>query len=176
MLSYLWFAAASLPVWWMQSGTGWHCAYAHTSGLQELLTPDEAYVTSAMQGQMYVVPGLALQQAAYAEGALRQQQPSRPVSPYMPSGMQQQHQQHAGQILNFGIGGMQPQATHLQMPANAYGQVQHAMQPAPDRLGITPMQLAMLQQQRLQNRANNLVVTPSIHSVTSSNRSWSDGQ
>lgn len=150
--------------------------YAHTSGLQELLSPDEAYMTSAMQGQMYVVPGLALQQAAYAEGAVRQQQPSRPVSPYMPSGIQQQHQQHAGQMLNFGIGGMQPQATHLQMPVNAYGQVQHAMQPAPDRLGITPMQLAMLQQQRLQNRANNLVVTPSIHSVTSSNRSWSDGQ
>lgn len=156
--------------------------YPHTSGLQELLTPDEAYITSAMQGQMYVVPGLAQQQAAYAEGVLRQQQqPSRPVSPYVPSGMhQQQHQQLAGQMLNLGIGGMQPQATHLQMPVNAYGmggnQVQHAMQPAPDRLGITPMQLAMLQQQRLQSRANNLVVTPSIHSVTSSNRSWSDGQ
>lgn len=153
--------------------------YAHTSGLQELLTPDEAYITSAMQGQLYVVPGLAQQQAAFAEGALRQQQPARPVSPYMPSGMQQQQQQHqqlAGQMLTFGIGGMQHQASHLQMPINAYGQVQHAMQPAPDRLGITPMQLAMLQQQRLQNRVNNLVVSPSIHNVTSSNRSWSDGQ
>ena len=133
-----------------------------------------------MQGQIYLTPQLAQQQAAYAAGTLRkQQQPSRPAGPYMPSGIQQ-HQQQAGPMLNFGMGNMQPQVAHVQTQANAYGvggnQMQHAMQAAPDRLGITPMQLAMLQQQRLQNRANNLVVSPSIHSVTSSNRSWSDGQ
>ena len=133
-----------------------------------------------MQGQIYLTPQLAQQQAAYAAGTLRQQQqPFRPVSPYMPVGMQQ-HQQHAGPMLNFGMGATQPQVGHLQTQADAYGMggkpVQPALHAAPDRLGITPMQLAMLQQQRLQNRANNLVVSPSIHSVTSSNRSWSDGQ
>ena len=138
--------------------------------MQALSTMDEAYITAAVQGQIYMTPQLAQQQAAYAAGTLRhQQQPSRPVSPYMPLGMQQQHQQHAEPMLNFGMGRMQPQVAHLQTPLTA-------MQAAPDRLGITPMQLAMLQQQRLQNRANNLVVSPSIHSVTSSNRSWSDGQ
>lgn len=152
---------------------------AHSYGLQAFSSADEAYITSAIQGQIYLTPQLAQQQAAYAAGSLRQQQPSRPVSPFMPLGMQQ-HQQHAGPMLNFGMGAMQPQVGHLQTQADAYGmggkQVQHAMQPAGNRLGITPMQLAMLQQQRLQNRANNLVVSPSIHSVTSSNRSWSDGQ
>lgn len=80
---------------------------------------------------------------------------------------------------SYGIGAMKHQVadgTHV----NTYGvggnQMQHAVQAAPDRLGITPMQLAMLQQQRLQGRVNNLVVSPSIHSVTSSNKSWSDGQ
>lgn len=147
--------------------------------LQEVLTPDEAYIT-AMQGQVYLTPELGQQQAAYAASTLRQQQPTRPVSPYMTSGMQQQRQPQAGQMLNYGMGPMQHPAAHVQTHVNKYGvggnQVQHAMQAAPDRLGITPMQLAMLQQQRLQGRANNLVVSPSIHSVTSSNRSWSDVQ
>ena len=146
--------------------------------LQEVLTPDQAYIT-AVQGQIYLAPELGQQHAAYAAGTLRQQQPLRPVSPYMPSSMQQRHQ-HAGQMLSYGMGAVQHHTAHTQTHANAYGagenQVQHAMQAAPDRLGITPMQLAMLQQQRLQGRGNNLVVSPSIHSVTSSNRSWSDGQ
>lgn len=155
--------------------------YAHSDGMQATSTPDEAYIAAAVQGQLYLTPQLAQQQAAYAAGTQRhQQQPARPVSPYMPLSMQQQHQQHAGPMLNYGMGRMQPQVAHLQTQANAYGmggnQVQPAMQAAPDRLGITPMQLAMLQQQCLQNRANNLVVSPSIHSVTSSNRSWSGGQ
>ncbi len=146
--------------------------------LQEALAPDEAYVT-AMQGQIYLAPELGQQQAAYAAGGLRQQQPARPVSPYMALGMQQQQfQPQPGQ--SHGVGAMQHQVAHAQTHGNAYGmggnQMQHAVQAAPDRLGITSMQLAMLQQQRLQGRANNLVVSPSIHSVTSSNRSWDDGQ
>lgn len=160
----------------------------HTVGtvwlaLQEVLTPDEAYIT-AMQGQVYLTPELGQQQAAYAAGTLRQQllQPARPLSPYMASGMQQpqQYQPQAGQIPSYGMGGMQHQVGHGQKHVNTYGvggnQMQHAVQAAPDRLGITPTQLAMLQQQRLQGRVNNLVVSPSIHSVTSSNKSWSDGQ
>ena len=153
---------------------------AHNDGLQAMSTADEAYITSAVQGQIYLAPQLAQQQAAYAAGTIRQQQqPSRAVSPYMPVSIQQ-HQQHAGPAFKFDMRNLQPQVPQLQTHANAYGmggnQVQHAMQTAPDRLGITLMQLAMLQQQRLQNRTNNLVVSPSIHSVTSSNRSWSDGQ
>ncbi len=81
----------------------------------------------------------------------------------------------------YGVGGMRQQGAQQQMLGGQFSgnglQRQQPVQATPARLGITPMQLAMLQQQRLQQgRANNLVVTPSIHSVTSSNRSWSEEQ
>lgn len=66
-----------------------------------------------------------------------------------------------------------------QQQASPYAQQQsrQPMQTTPERLGITPMQLAMLQQQRMQqNRSPQLVRVPSIHSVSSSGRSWSDNQ
>lgn len=145
----------------------------------------EAY-TAAMRGQLYPTSGLQQQRAAYAASTLRQQQqqqqPSRPGSPYL-TGMQP-HQLHlhppGGQLPSRGvaIGGMQPQAGHMQMqmhasPYNGAGnQMQHVGQATPDRLGITPMQLAMLQQQRLQQGGiTNLFASPSIHSVTSSGKS-----
>ena len=136
-----------------------------------------------MQGQLSPGPGLQQQQqqAAYAASTLRQQHPSRPGSPYLPGMQPHQFHLHGAQLPSRGTGSTQPQTGHMQMHGRAYNgagtQMQHAGQATPERLSITPMQLAMLQQQRLQQGGgSNLFVSPSIHSVTSSNRSWSEDQ
>ena len=140
-----------------------------------------------MHGNPYAAAGMQQQQqqqqlnnGQYAAAGLRQQQ-SRPGSPLMPGNSQPMQQQRLGVETAYGPGGSHQHAVqqHLQgrQIATGRGMRQQAMQATPDRLGITPVQLAMLQQQRLQQgRANQLVVTPSIHSVTSSNRSWSEEQ
>ena len=149
--------------------------------LQEVPSPDEAYI-AAMRGSQYPPASLQQQQlnsGSYAAASMQQQQ-LRHVSPYLAANVLQQQAGVNG--LGYGIGGVRQQGMqqqHSQARQNVPGSMQNqqAMQPTPDRLGITPMQLAMLQQQRLQQgQANRLVVTPSIHSVTSSNRSWSEEQ
>lgn len=107
-------------------------------------------------------------------------------NPYAMRGMQQVQQQQQQQYgINAPNSMQQPyglNATNValqQQQANAYVQQQgrQPLQATPDRLGITPMQLAMLQQQRMQqNRSPQLVRVPSIHSVASSARSWADDQ
>ena len=138
-----------------------------------------------MRGNPYAAAGLQQQQqqrvniGQYAAAAARPQQ-ARPGSPYLPATAQPLQQQQLGMnTLAYGMTGVQDQGVQQQMQGAPYAagrlQREQPMQATSGRLGITPMQLAMMQQQRLQQgRANQLVVTPSIHSVTSSNPSWSE--
>ena len=138
--------------------------------LQDMLDPDDAYTTSS----------------PYA--ASLPQQHSRPGSPYFAANPQQQQRQQQLQQQQQDVdvnglayatgGGARQQGVQRQIHGGQYAAVGGLHQQAmPDRLGITPMQLAMLQQQRLQQgRSNHLGVAPSIHSVTSSHRSWSEEQ
>jgi len=141
-----------------------------------------------MRGNPYAAAGLQQQQqqqqlntGQYAAAAARQQQP-RPGSPYLPANAQPLQQQQVGMnALAYGMTGMRHQGVQQQMQGGPYAagglQREQPTQATSGRLRITPMQLAMMQQQRLQQgRANQLVVTPSIHSVTSSNPSWSEEQ
>ncbi len=139
-----------------------------------------------MRGNPYAAAGLQQQQqqlnANQSAAAAARQQQARPGSPYLPANAQPLQQQQVGMnALAYNITGMRQQGVQQQMQGGPYAagglQREQPVQATSGRLGITPMQLAMMQQQRLQQgRANQLVVTPSIHSVTSSNPSWSEEQ
>ena len=132
------------------------CPYA-TQGTP---SPDEAYI-AAVRGQamMYSNAGMHQQQLQHQLQQQLQHQQGRRYPDY-----RLQHSSPAMQGLGSAF-------------SDAGARVQHVVQATPERHGITPMQLAMLQQQRLQQAgSNSLYASPSIHSVTSSNRSWSEDQ
>ena len=140
--------------------------------LQMLASAEMAYAAS-MQGNPYALR--SMQQ-------MQQQQQQQAMLGSLSAAANMQQQQYglkAVSSMQQPYGATAAYAVMQQQQASPYAQQQgrQPLQASPDRLGITPMQLAMLQQQRMQqNRSPQLVQVPSVHSVTSSGRSWSDDQ
>ena len=101
--------------------------------------------SSAMQGNFPGVKGLQLQQALLGNvpGAAMQQPYGRSAR----SAMQPLYLQTVGNAMQQSQQQARPPSPYAEQQSR---QNEQQLQASPDRLGITPMQLAMLQQQRVQ--------------------------